>query len=226
MSNRYIKNQNMLSQDENQSLRSKRIAVVGCGGLGGTILEQLARLGIGYLKAIDGDVFEESNLNRQILSNPGNIGKSKVVEAQLRINLVNPDIEIDAVNCFINSDNALALLRGHDLIMDALDSMEGKTLIKNAARELGIPIIYGAIAGWYAHIALICPEDTHLDFIFESIENKGIEQYLGNPAFTPALAASIQVSEAIKFLCNKGTLLRNKILSINLLDNDFQIIEL
>jgi molybdopterin-synthase adenylyltransferase len=67
MEKRYLKNEKMLTREENLSLREKKVIVVGCGGLGGHIIEQLARLGIGHITAIDGDVFDESNLNRQLL---------------------------------------------------------------------------------------------------------------------------------------------------------------
>ncbi|MFO8065979.1 MAG: hypothetical protein R6U11_00215, partial [Bacteroidales bacterium] len=63
------------------------------------------------------------------------------------------------------------------------------------------------------------------EMIYDTDENKGIEQDLGNPSFTPALTASLEVAEVIKFFTNKGTLLRNKLLSINTLDNDYHIID-
>ena len=65
---RYLKNENMLNRDENISLRQKKVAVVGCGGLGGYIIEQLSRIGVGHITIIDGDVFDETNLNRQLFS--------------------------------------------------------------------------------------------------------------------------------------------------------------
>ncbi|MBP8653810.1 MAG: ThiF family adenylyltransferase, partial [Proteocatella sp.] len=93
---RYSRNMEMLTLEENISLRSKKIAVIGCGGLGGYIIEMLARLGVGTLAVADGDVFEESNLNRQLLSDTGVIGKNKALQAKIRISTINPDTEVIA----------------------------------------------------------------------------------------------------------------------------------
>ncbi len=123
MKNRYIRNEQMLSHEENLSLRKRKVAVVGCGGLGGHIIEMLARLGIGHLTLIDGDVFEPSNLNRQLLSLPDNLGKAKTAVAAERVSTVNPDLEVTTHQAFLTQDNARDLLQGHDVICDALDNI-------------------------------------------------------------------------------------------------------
>lgn len=215
----------MLSHEENLSLREKKVAVVGCGGLGGHIIEQLARLGIGNITAIDGDTFDISNLNRQLLSNVENIGKKKAITAKEHIKKVNSDVNVRAVQEFITKDNAIEILKGHDIICDALDSIKARKILREAAEKLGIPMVFGAIAGWYGHVSVIFPGDKLFEMIYDTDENKGIEQDLGNPSFTPALTASLEVAEVIKFFTNKGTLLRNKLLSINTLDNDYHIID-
>ncbi len=216
----------MLSEEENRSLSNFKVAVVGCGGLGGYIIELLARLGIGKLTVIDGDVFDESNLNRQLFSLPENIGKSKAAEAGRRINLVNPEIEVTAIPDFLTAENAKSILAGHDVICDALDSMSARRLIQDAAEKLGIPMVHGAIAGWYAQVCTIFPGDRTLDKIYPEAFNKGEETDLGNPSFTPALAASLQVAETLKVLLNKGDVLRNKLLVINTLLHEYAVVEL
>jgi len=85
---RYSRNIKALSEGESASLAGKRVCVVGCGGLGGYCLEQLARIGVGTLVAVDGDVFEDSNLNRQILATEVNLGQPKVQAAVERIAIV------------------------------------------------------------------------------------------------------------------------------------------
>jgi len=223
---RYIRNEKMLSPAENQKLRTFRVAVVGCGGLGGYIIEMLARLGIGYLTLIDGDVFEPSNLNRQLLSNPENIGQPKAREAKQRVKEINPEITTVAVYEFLTEVNAEEILKGHDLICDALDNIKSRRIIEKAAEKLNTPMIFGAIAGWYAQVCTIMPGDRILERLYPAEMEKGAETHYGNPSFTPALAASIQVAEAIKVLLNKEGLLRNKVLSINLLNHEYQVIEL
>ncbi len=223
---RYIKNEKMLSAEENRSLREKKVAVVGCGGLGGFIIEELGRLGIGHITAIDGDVFEESNLNRQLCSDTGNIGYSKALAAKERLNKVNPDIKLVAVNEYLDDNNAEKILKNHHVVCDALDNIPSRKLIGRACKKLNIPLIYGAIAGWYGHVSTVFREDNTLDYIYDTSEDKGEEKELGNPSFTPAITASFQVAETVKVLTGKGELLRNKLLFINCLEHKYEIIEL
>ncbi len=225
MEKRYLKNENMLSREENMSLRGKKVIVVGCGGLGGHIIEQLARLGVGHITAIDGDVFDESNLNRQLLSNVENIGKSKALTAKEHIEKVNPDVEVNAIQVFLDESNAEDLIKGHDVICDALDNLSTRMLLQKYAEKLNIPMVYGAIAGWYGQVTTIFPGDNIIGSIYHG-SNKGIEQELGNPSFTPALVASIEVSEVVKILTGKGQLLRNRFLMINLLDQEYEVFDL
>ena len=121
MDERYLRNLSALSEGECRLLRSKRILVVGCGGLGGYIIEMLTRIGVGAIRAVDGDRFEESNLNRQLLSSPDLLGVSKAVAAVARISQVNPDVKAEAHYAFFDETNAEKLISGCDLVMDALD---------------------------------------------------------------------------------------------------------
>lgn len=216
----------MLSRKENLALRSKKVVVVGCGGLGGYIIELLARLGVGHITAIDGDVFDESNLNRQLFATPFNLGKPKAIAAMHRIQLINPDINIKAVQKIITSENATALLRGHDVVCDALDNIETRFLIQNTSAALGTPLVFGAIAGWYGKVATIFPGDNLLNRLYKNRMEKGIESQLGNPSFTPALVAAIQVSEVVKILTNKDGLLRNRFLMIDTLNHEYEVFDL
>lgn len=226
MEKRYLKNEQMLSRSENELLRSKSVAVAGCGGLGCHIIEQLARLGVGHITAIDGDVFDESNLNRQLFSTPFNLGKPKAIAAMQRVKQVNPDITIKAVQEMITPENATALLSGHDVVCDALDNIETRFLIQKTAADIGSPLVFGAIAGWYGKVATIFPGDNLLDLLYKNRTEKGIESELGNPSFTPALVAALQVSEVVKILTNKDGLLRNRFLMIDTLNHEYEVFDL
>lgn len=223
---RYDRNMMCISKEENESLRHKTVAVVGCGGLGGYIIEMLGRLGIGKIIAIDKDVFEDTNLNRQILSYMENLGRPKALEAWERMKLVNPDVEILPVINKIDESNAKTILQRAEVVVDALDNISGRLVLQNACEELGVPLVHGAIAGWYGQITTIFPGDRTLDKIYSGLKGSEIKNPLGNPSFTPALTASIEVSEVLKLLIGRGELLRNKMIFLNLLDNNFEIIEL
>ena len=227
LSERYIRNEKMLSAEENRKLRSFNIAVIGCGGLGGNIVEMLARLGIGRLTLIDGDVFEPSNLNRQLLSTPENMGQPKAKEAEKRVRLINPDVQVVSKQTRLEEHNAEELLRGHNLIIDALDNIPTRLMIEGTAADLHIPVVFGAIAGWYAHIGSILPGDRLLEKLYSDSEReKGSETYLGNPSFTPALAASLQVAEAVKILLGREGVLQNKLLMIDTLKHEYHVIDM
>ncbi|KRQ86427.1 putative adenylyltransferase/sulfurtransferase MoeZ [Caloramator mitchellensis] len=218
---RYDRNMNTLSKEENDRLREFKVCVVGCGGIGGYIIEMLGRLGIGYITAIDKDVFEDSNLNRQILSNSEVLGKSKALVAKERMAIVNPDVYVNAIVGEFNFENGEKLLRGHDLVIDALDNIETRLILQDICERVNIPFVHGAIAGWYGQVTTVFPGDRTLDFIYRKKVSKGIEKELGNPSFTPALIASIQVSEALKVLIGRGDVLRKEILYIDTFSQEY-----
>ncbi len=223
---RYSRNQATISRAENEVLKASKVCVVGCGGLGGYVIEMLGRIGVGTITAIDGDVFDETNLNRQILSDVQNIGHSKALTAQKRMSLVNPDITIKPIDTFLTEQNAMTLLEGHRVIVDALDQIQTRFIVQDVAEQLNIPFVHGAIGGWYGQISTIFPGERTLNKIYKNDTLKGKEMMLGNPSFTPALTSAIQVSEVIKILLNRGDLLRNKLLFANLLDQEFEVINL
>ncbi|WP_218070362.1 HesA/MoeB/ThiF family protein [Desulfuribacillus alkaliarsenatis] len=224
---RYQRNRNTLAISEQLALFNKKVAVVGCGGLGGYIIEEVARLGIGSIELIDADVFEEHNLNRQLLAKIDNLGISKTEVAKARVNEINPICDAKAHDIAFDMLNGVELLRGVDLVFDALDCISTRLKLVDVTSELNIPMVHGAIAGWYGQITTSLPGDKTLQKWYKGAQAaKGIEAALGNPAFTPATVASIQVAEACKVLLNKQNILNNKMLTINLLDMEFEIIEM
>lgn len=218
---RYTRNLNCISHDENLILQNSKVCVVGCGGLGGHIIEMLGRLGVGYITAVDADVFEITNLNRQLLSDEKSLGMSKALMAVKRMKIVNSDVEVVPVTEYLDENNASDILDEHDLVIDALDNIDSRLVLEKTCRDLNIPLVHGAIAGWYGQVCSILPGDNTLSRIYDSDISRGVEKELGNPSFTPALVASIEVSEATKILLNKGEILRNKLLFLDLLNNEF-----
>lgn len=197
MEGRYCRNVPALSEAECQLLRQKRVLVVGCGGLGGHILDQLARIGIGHLRVVDGDVFEETNLNRQLLSCVPLLGVGKAKAAAEHIARVNPEISVEAVEAFLTKDNARQLVAGCDIVMDALDNIPSRKILAAACSEAGIPYVYGAISGWVAQAAVSMPGDDLMEILFpEEVEIRDKSVL----SFTPALCASLQVSLCVKLL--------------------------
>lgn len=226
MKDRYERNRKTLSVEDNQTLKYCKVCVAGCGGLGGYVIELLGRIGVGTITAVDGDVFDVSNLNRQLLSDETVIGKSKAHRARERMALVNSEITVLPIEAMLNEDNCRGIIADHHLVVDALDNIRDRKLLQRHCEALGIPLVHGAIAGWYAQVTTIMPGDKTFDIIYSEEDLKGLETELGNPSFTPALAASIQVAEAIKVLLGKEGLLRNKLLIIDLLRQEYEVLTL
>jgi len=216
---------NGIFTDQDMSIiKNAKVCVVGCGGLGGYVIEMLARAGIGSLTVVDGDVFDESNLNRQVLSDTYNIGLSKAKIAVSRVKRLDPDVEIRGLETFLSKDNIAEIVEGHDIVVDALDSIDIRFVIQAYCKESEIPMVHGAIAGWYGQVSTIMPGDDTLNYLYRG-QNKGVEQEIGNPSFTPATIASIQVAEVFKVLLNKSDILSKKVLFVDLLASEFELVE-
>ncbi len=224
--NRYSRNIGTISLEENEILKRSKVCVVGCGGLGGHIIEMLARLGVGEITVIDNDVFDETNLNRQILSDEDNIGQRKAFVAKEKMGKINSDVKINPIIEFLDLSNAERFLKDHQVIVDALDNIPTRLILQSTSSLLDLPMVHGAIGAWYGQVSTIFPNDNTLNKIYGKRDTIGIEKKLGNPSFTPALVSSIQVSEVVKILIGRGDLLRNKLLYIDLLSLDFEILEL
>ncbi|AMJ41341.1 HesA/MoeB/ThiF family protein [Anaerotignum propionicum] len=224
MTNRFQRN-GIFTGEEQQQLKHKKIAVIGCGGLGGYAIEMFARVGIGHLTVVDGDVFDETNLNRQLLCVMDTLGKPKTAIAAERVRKIDPTIQVNSVWNFIENDNVKEIIKGHDIVIDALDSNVARYLLVEACREMEIPYVYGAIAGWYGQVSVIFPGDMWVRNCLMTASAKGIESEIGNPSFSPACIASYQVSQALKVLLDKGGVLREQILFFDMLNNEFEILE-
>jgi len=214
---RYLRNHDAISETEQATLAEKRVLVVGCGGLGGMVIECLARIGVGHLRVVDGDVFEESNLNRQLLSSTLNLGRPKTLAAQQRVMAVNPLVEVEAFQTLFTFENAAGLLAGCDVVVDALDNIPSRLLLQKAAKDAGIPLVHGAVAGWIGQVCVVQPGQDLLNLLYPAyIEPQGEEQETGTLSFTASLTASWQAAETVKLLLSKPGL-HGEILELDLL---------
>lgn len=223
---RYQRNKNLISPEEQTLLAGSCVAVIGLGGLGGHTAEQLARLGVGKLILIDLDCFDETNLNRQLFATEQNLGQRKVEGARQRLMAVNSALDYVYFDEKLTKENAAELLKGAQIVVDAVDNIETRLTLQAICKVLGLPLVYGAIGGWYGQVSFISPGDDTLNLIYPETDAVGIEKKLGNPAFTPAVVSSIQVAEVVKFLLGKGELLNKKLLLIDLLNQEYTVLDL
>lgn len=219
---RYQRNRETVSTGEQLTLFRSSVAVIGCGGLGGYVVEELARLGVGCLVVIDPDYFEEHNLNRQLFSLPANLGHAKVAVAQKRVSALNPAVSVVPLQEEFGPDNGAELLAGVMLAVDALDSINVRLDLAEVCEAIGIPLVHGAIGGWYGQVTTQFPGDRTLQTLYQRRGDvKGVERRLGNPSFTPAAVAALEVAEVCKVLLGREETLRRRLLSIDLLNMHF-----
>jgi molybdopterin/thiamine biosynthesis adenylyltransferase len=224
---RYQRNRRSITVEHQLTLFRSSVAVIGCGGLGGYVVEELARLGVGRIVVIDPDIFEEHNLNRQLYSTPSNLGTSKVAAAAARIADINPAVTLVPVHDAFSPENGAELLAGCQVAVDALDSIQVRLELAGVCAALNIPLVHGAIAGWFGHVTTQFPGDNTLQTMYGAWKSgKGVEATLGNPSFTPALVASLEVAEVCKLLTGLGTPLQGRQLVIDLYSMEMNIIDL
>ena len=220
MNPRYERNIPALSEGECEILLGKRVLVVGCGGLGGHLIDMLARIGAGALRVADGDVFEPSNLNRQLLSEVPLLGVSKARAAAERIRRVNPEVSVEAVESFLTEENAQSLIASCDAVLDGLDNIESRRILAQACGRAGIPYIYGAVNGWVAQAAVSMPGDHLVELLYPEgavLKSKSVL------SFTPALCASMQVALCVKLLTGRPVE-TGKLYYFDLLNQEFESI--
>ena len=220
MQPRYARNIPALTAAECEILKRRRILVVGCGGLGGHIIDGLSRIGVGSIRAVDGDVFEETNLNRQLLSSVPLLGVNKAKAAADHIGRVNPEVTVEAVGEFLTEANAAALIAGCDIVMDALDNVQSRKILAAACSKAGIPYVYGGISGWVAQAAVSMPGDDLIGKLFpEEVELRDKSVL----SFTPALCASMQTALCVKLLTGRAVE-TGTIFYFDLLNQEFETI--
>lgn len=138
----FSRNIRLWGEEAQRRIEAARVAVVGLGGVGGHLFEALCRAGVGRILAVDGDVVEQSNLNRQLLATWDQLGKPKVEAARARAQTVNPACRVEALRLFVTEANASQLeFTGYDYVCDAIDSVSGKIAIIARARACGAPVI-------------------------------------------------------------------------------------
>ena len=224
--NRYDRNMTALTEQECALLAEKHVTVIGCGGLGGSVIEALARVGVGNLRVIDGDVFEESNLNRQILSTEAMLGREKAHVAAERVRVINSGVACEPVAEYLTEQNAADLIGSADCVVDCLDNLEARFWAAHACQSLGTPIVYGAIAGWFGQVCTVFPGDVSFVEIYGEPFGESQHKKLGNLPFTAHVIAAIEAAETVKVLLERPGIIRNRLLMVDLLDGSVDDVEL
>ncbi len=206
-------------------LKSAKIVIAGVGGLGCPAALYLTAAGIGEIKLIDNEKVELSNLNRQILHWEQDIGKFKVDSASEKLKKINSEVKIIVEKTTITEENASKLIKGFNLVIDALDNFEARFHLNKACIENGIPMIHGAIEGFEGRFTTIIPKISPcLTCIYGKIPSyKGKFPVVG---VTPAVIAVLQSMEAIKLIVGIGKLTINRLVIFDGLNMEFNEIKI
>lgn len=226
---RYVRNFKAFSYQDQIALLKSTVAIIGLGGLGGGVVEILARIGIGTLILIDGDIFEETNLNRQMLSTHNGIGTSKALAAEQRVKKINSSVTTIIYKEFLDEQSGPSMLAEANVIVDCLDNIATRLLVQEIAKKLQKPMVSSALAGSSGQVTTILPGDKGLTLIYGGHSRQsstGVEKSLGCLAQAVTLLSALECSEVVKIILNKGSLLQNRLLIVDLHSNDFEIMHL
>lgn len=136
-----------------QALSDARVAMVGVGGLGCPAALYLAAAGVGHIALFDSDTVSVTNLHRQVLFGPNDVGAPKVDAAAKRLRELAPNVRLDPRNVRLGED-AAEQLAGYDLILDGTDTWPSRLTVADAAAELNTPLVWGALSGWYGQVTV------------------------------------------------------------------------
>lgn len=197
-----------------QKLTDAKVLVVGAGGLGCPVLQNLAAAGIGTIGIVDGDLVEETNLNRQFLYNDSDCEKNKVTAAAESLIIQNPNLKVIPFTSHFNRENAFEIVDGFQIIVDCTDNLPTRYLINDVALVRGIPMVYASIHQFEGQLSVfnyqngptyrcLFPEKANLESV--SCVDAGV---LG---VIPNLLGVMQANEVLKIILGIGTVLSGKL---------------
>ncbi len=211
------------------ALLSANVAIVGAGGLGGPAGLYLAAAGVGRVTIIDDDVVEASNLQRQVQFIHTDIGMGKAQIMGDTLEDLNPDCHVTRQPIRLTPDNAKALLRGHDVILDGTDSFAARFAINAASRTLGIPLVSGALGRFDLQLGVFnvgVDSPCYRCFVHEAPD---IEQDCSTHGVLGAMAGmggSMMAMEAIKQITGAGDVLDGRLYVFDALNSEGRTIRL
>lgn len=200
-------------------LAQASVLVLGAGGLGTPALTYLARAGVGRLGIVDSDGIELANLNRQILYGPQDMGQEKAERAAVSLHTVDPDLKVETWHVQLTADNLPDLVRGWDLVLDAVDNFATKFAISDACVRMAKPLVHAGVKDWQGQVFTYLPSGAHgcLRCLLPATPQDAPPGTHGIIGVTAGLFGVLQAAEALKVLLGKGDLLVDRVLTWDLL---------
>ena len=206
-----------------QRIHQARIAVVGIGGLGSVSARQLTSLGVGLVRVVDRDIVEVSNLQRQLLYTDNDIGTPKVEVAMKRLNMLNSDVNIEALALSVTEATADRVVEGMDVVIDGLDSFKPRYALNRACIRQNVPYVFAGALSAVGNMTTILPGKTAcLECVFSGIdEDQPTCATVGIYPTVLGVIANLQVQEALRIILGNTPLLANQLLMFDI--NRFQL---
>lgn len=217
-----------IGEDGQKKISSARVLLVGCGALGTVIADMLVRAGVGFLRIVDRDFVDLSNLQRQVLFDEDDVAGHlpKAIVAATKLGKINSQIEIEPIVADVNPNSILSLMDNVELVLDGTDNFETRFLINDAALEKKIPWIYGGVVGSHGQTLPIFPgESACLRCVIEAPPDPGATDTCDTAGvISPAVhvVTSLQVVAALKILSGQRELVTPKLTVIDVWDGSFR----
>jgi molybdopterin/thiamine biosynthesis adenylyltransferase len=217
-----------LGTERQEKLLRKKVAVIGAGGLGSFVSSLLARAGVGFVRVVDKDLVEESNLHRVVLYGPGDIGKAKSFVAMERLGRIIPEVRVQGLAESLNGYSARKLLAGFDLVVDCSDSMETRYVINKFCVKNEIPWVYGSVLRDEGFSSTFAPSGKPCFSCLYPERPRKLETSGKAGVISPVIGmiASWEVMEAIKVLTKLSRPNYSKLLRIALKKPRFEFLNL
>ncbi len=214
-----------------KALKQSRVLVVGAGGLGSPALIYLAASGVGTIGVIDGDIVENSNLQRQVIHRDADIGRPKVQSAMEAMRAQNPHVSVRPYHRRLSPEIAGDLFGEYDLILDGTDNFETRYLTNASAAAQGIPLISGALSQWEGQLSVFDPARGTPCYacVFAEAPAEGLAPSCAEAgvfAPLPGVVGAMMAAEALKVLTGAGTPLRGEMLIHDALHGETRKIKL
>ena len=218
---RYVRHLSLIGHKGQARLFNARILCVGAGGLGAPVLQYLAASGIGTLGIVDGDQVEISNLQRQVIFTPNDVGKNKAIQAKCYLEQFNPSLQIIAYAIFLREDNAEKIVNDFEIIIDCTDNYRTCYLLNNICIKHKKPLVFAGIYQFQGQCSVFNYQDGPCYCCLYG--GPSSERFVANCTLSgvlgvlPGILGCIQATEAIKILLSKGKVLSGRLLTIDTL---------
>ena len=211
-----------------KKLLNAAVAIIGMGGLGCPAAQSLISAGIGKLKIIDGDKVELSNLHRQPLYGPDDIGQLKVIVAKEKLERLNCNTIIEPIDNYLNEENGLSYIQDTEVVIDATDNIQTRQLIDLFSKESSVPMVYGGLFRFEGQVAVLNANGSagYSELFPEPPSGGDTCADAGVLGMLPGIIGNIQALETLKLIVGIESNLIGKLLIYDGMSHSTQIIQL